>query len=275
MTLIECMLALTLSTFMVSCLFEMYLAVENHRSFQDNLISMKENAELISQLMAHHLRNAGYAGCAKLTNDFPINNHLTIDISEKSKIQSDNEKDIKPETDGLLIWHANKLNGLLTQKILNNSVLYVGSKDTFSPNDRLLISDCKQADVITIKKSVLLSDGTQKINSMQKISHVYGKNSEIHRIEQEHFFIGDTGRLNDERQPIYALYEKDNDEHKSELVEGVEALHIELINIENNQVLGQSIKSVTNAEHAAGVSFEFIFPLHHKWYTYVALRSLV
>src|SRR3990167_11166053 len=98
MTLIELMLALTLSTFILSFLYEIYLAAENNRRMQHNLMTIQENTQLISQLIAQHVRMSGYAGCAKLTKDFPIKNNVLTDFSEKTKIQRYDKNDSKPGT---------------------------------------------------------------------------------------------------------------------------------------------------------------------------------
>ena len=276
-SLIELMLGVTLSTLVINILFEIYLASQNNHLMQNNLITMQENVRLISQIITNRIRMSGYAGCVRLSKDFPLKNHLMVEVSEKTKVQQYKNNEIKPNTDAMTIWYVNAANAILTHTMQDYSVLHVKSSVPFPQHDKLLVSDCVTADIIEVKQASLLNDGSQTIVSVHNLSHLYAKNTEVSKLDQEHFFVSHSGRFNEKHQPIYALYEKKNNDHKLELAEGIDAMQIKLALIENHKIVERSIDEITDATQVIGVSLAFHFSsnlakLSETRYIYVALR---
>lgn len=273
------MFSLALSIVILSSVLEIYLAAENNFRAQNTLMTLQENAQIVSQLLTQQIRMAGFIGCAKLTDGFPIQNKSSIKISANNKISNLITNDIKPGTDGLMIWHASKKITALEESMHEPGSLYVYSGAKFSVKDYLIISDCKTAEIIKIKKIINLHNGVQKIIPTQSIGKLYSQYSTVNKLEQQSYFVSITGRVGEDHQPIYALYEKDNNDHKQELAEGVDDLKIRYTILENGTLVEHESNTIVNAENVIGVSLTLtfstssLFALHKKWYTYVALRE--
>ncbi len=270
-TLIEMMLALILSIFILSSVFEIYLISENNRLAQTNLMNMQENAEIINQMLKKSIHTAGYIGCAKLTDDFPFKNHFPFKINQKNKIEFYRENEAKPGTDGIRIWHASLRSSVLVKTMRSNSIFYVTSTLPLQVNDNLLISDCKTIESFQIKSISSLSGGIKKIVSSVPISKRYEKNAEINKLEIISYFVGDTSRINDKGQPIYAFYSK-TDGIKTELVENVDDMKLFFSTIEDNALVEYPAEDFPVLNEIVGVSFEFgLSNLRKKWDVYVSL----
>lgn len=279
MTLIELMFSLVLSVVILSSVFEIYLTAENNYRAQNTLMMLQENAQIVSQLLTQQIRMAGFMGCAKLSNGFPIHNNLSIKINADNKISNFNSKDIKPGTDGLMIWHASNKTTALEESMHETGFLYVESGGKFSVRDYLIISDCTTAEIIEIKKIIHLRNGVQKIIPTQAMGKLYLQHSTVNKLEQQQYFVGNTGRVGEDHQAIYALYTKENNDHKQELAEGIDGLKISYAMLENGKLVEHEINTIGSAENVIGISLDFtfsttsLFTLHKKWYTYVALRE--
>ncbi len=250
-TLIELMLALSLSIFLISLLFEIYLIAENSQLTQAALISLQENEQILSQLVLRHIRMAGYAGCEKLADDFPFYNHLTEKVSLSNKIQLSQQS-------GVTLWHAGIESALLIKPMRGFATFYATANPPFAIGDKLIISDCKTADLFSIKQISILSNGIQKIVTTVPLNKLYAENAEVREFVWESFFVSDTGRLDLQQKPVYALFMRGQDDRKTELVEGVTSMQVELDQMENGAAV-------------VGVAFAFTI-LNKTWHTYVSLR---
>ena len=98
----------------------------------------------------------------------------------------------------------------------------------------------------------------------------YVDNNEV---KSKKFYINDTGRLDQQRHHINALYA-----NKTELVEGIDRIQFRYSVISNGEMIEKSADELTN-EKIVGVAIEVLlnslnnFPLQKKAYTYVALRE--
>jgi type IV pilus assembly protein PilW len=263
-TLIELMLALSLSIFLISLIFEIYLIAENSRLTQSALISLQENEQILSQLLLRHIRMAGYAGCGKLSDDFPFYNHLTEKVSLRNKIKL-------YQKSGITLWHASHENGILIKPMRGYATFYASANPAFAVGDDLIISDCKTADLFSVKQISISNSGIQKIVTTTPLNKLYSVNAEIREFKWESFFVADTERLDLQKQPVYALFMREKNGRKTELVEGVASMLIELDQIENGVLEAKSIDAISDATSVVGIAFAFNI-LHKSWHTYVSLR---
>ena len=91
---------------------------------------------------------------------------------------------------------------------------------------------------------------------MNPLAHRYEKNVELRKLEVNTYYIADTGRKSIKREPVFALYVKNINHYKQELVEGIQRMHIE------NDKSGVSIELLVNSLNS--------FLLEKKWFIYVA-----
>ncbi len=271
LTLIELILALTLSLFLISLSIEIYLLAEKSQRAQAALISLQENQQILSQILRQHIRMAGFSGCGRFSSDFPFYNHLPQYISLNNKIAIYPHTDIKTNTDGITLWHAGIHHAKLSKNMQGYATLYVTANPIFAVGDNLIISDCKSVDLFKVKRVIIFHDGTQQIIAKTPLSKLYAQNAEISEFEWESYFVGDTGRLDLHEQPVYAVFMETQDGQKTELIEGVESMQIELASLEHDTLVIHKMGDVSDAAAVLGVSFTFK-SLQKEWHTYVSLR---
>jgi hypothetical protein len=263
--LIEFMIGLLISLLVIFCLTPIYIATERSQSVQIALNTIMDNANVASHFLHTDIVTAGYMGCARLTNRFPLVNTTHIEFNAINKIVSDASSDMKPGSQAVTIRKASMQSVSLVKNMRSYSILYVSNTLAVSSGDVLLISDCKTADLFTVKEVQSLADNTQKIISEQPLSALYKLNAEVRQLEVNTYFIGETERKTQRDAVIFSLYKKDIHQHKLELVEGINDMKV---NIDVNQKGQQQGVSI---ELNVGSLNDFI--LQKIWFIYVALRD--
>jgi len=277
MTLIELMLSLTLSFLIISSVLEIYLLAENTRHLQSNIITLQENAEIISLILKNNIKASSWFGCAKLTDDFPFKNHLPFLLNQKNHIVPYQSDQVKAGSDAVQIWHSSIRSDVILKKMQGNSALYISSGLRIVANDNLIISDCRTAEAFRVKEVIQMKDKVQKIIPAKPLDKIYEKNSEINKLEMEAFFIGKTKRFNEKHNAIYAFYSKDMSGKKTEWIENVSQMKIFFSVLQHNRLVDYPIASIKNADDIKGVSFDLDLilrsktELHKNWNIYVAL----
>lgn len=277
MTLIELMLGLSLSILMISIIFEMYLIADKSRITQNTLISIQENAQIISEILKHQIQASTYFGCQKLTDDFYFKNNSPLLLNPKNRIEHYQDGDIKKGTDAIRFWNVSTRSALLYKKMLSYSELYASRDMRIAMDDDLIISDCRTTEVFRVKEILSVDKNIQKIVTTKPLSKFYNINSELNRLEIKSYFIGATGRFDKNNNSIYALFTKDNKKNKAELVEGISEMKIFFSTLKDNKLTEYSIKELTNSGEIKSLSFNFdltaisSYDVHKKWYLYVAL----
>lgn len=252
LTLIELMLALTLSTIILSTLIAVYLSSEKNFQTQNSLSTIQENARTIIQLLKTNIHNAGYIGCAKLKDNFFIKNYADYALNAKNKIVITNN--------AITIRHMSIEHDYVTATMQDYSTLSVSSAYPFYQNDILLISDCKKAEIFQVKNSYITKQ-EQIITTTEPLSFFYEKNADVGKLEIKNIFVDKTGRYTNSGKPIYALYIKDINQNRLELVEGVRDLQAQF------------------DDNVRGVDFAFTListnsaPINKTWCSYAVLRN--
>lgn len=279
MTLIEMLLALTLSLFMLSMIFQLYEVAENSRASQEALIDIEENANAVSDILQRAVHESRYFGCAKLTDDFPFVNHLSFKLNQHNKIEEYHDAAIKVGTDAIHFWHSSIRNTALIKTMRGYSELYVNKNKSLplSENDNVILSDCKTAEAFQIRQVVPIDKNTIKIISKIPLSKFYPVHSEVNKLDVQAYFVGLTKRMDKDHHPISALFLKNNAGKKQELVENISNMKIYFSQIENNRLIEHALNELTDSSDIKNISFIIDLTsntgldLHKKRYVYVAL----
>lgn len=122
--------------------------------------------------------------------------------------------------------------GLTGNMVADNSNVQLSSNPAnFQANDLLIITDCETVDVFRAT-NVSAGGGTITIahansaNTTNKLSKAYKLNASIMEYYSSTFYVADTGRDNIYGNSIYALFQRDANGVKSELIEGVSNLQL-------------------------------------------------
>lgn len=280
MTLIEMILALTLSLFIISALIQIYWITENNYAMQSALLQLQQNARAANEILTSTLRMAGYIGCARLTDEFPFVNHTQINLSQHNKISYFQTAEMKQGTDGFSIWHGKNISLLLTENMTDYSRLHISNEIAVSAGDILFISDCKTTELFTVKAITHEKQGEQVISTSVPLNKLYQLSSEVMPLEMESYFIADTGRLNANHQPIYALYQKSVGQEKTELAEGIDQLHVDYVMENGKKIITHHLDSNVDSENMRALSLQLTLStltkliIQKNWYIYVAMREV-
>ena len=259
-TLIELMVSIVLTMFILSGITEIYLITQRHMEYRSSLQRIQENAQVVISLLSAQIRMAGFVGCPKFTRRLPFRNHTSLDVTNENKLTLYNG------TGGFIVWHADKLGALLYSTMRNHSEIDIQSKLSFSSGDIVILSDCQKVEIVQIDKVVHLSEGKEKIITKTPLDKLYGKNSELIKLKRLAFFVDKTERQSSAHVPRYALFMQDERGRKNELVEGVDQMKVQFdLDAADNQIQGVSLEIILSTEQVK---------LRKKWYDYVALREI-
>ena len=250
-TLIELLIGITLSLFILSMLIEIFLATEkNHRALAA-LTDLQDNANIAIQLLSKSIRTAGYSGCAQI---FPMQR-------------------IEAKSNAIIIHRAAPSAAILLEPMHNYTNLRVTQSPLFIKNKALFISDCQSAEIF-FPKQIKKMHGAQMIETNHPLKFLYDRFAEVSELETQTFFVAQTGRYTEQGQPISALYV-----NKTELVEGVDTIKFQYTILLNHSLIEKNADELDGNEKIRGISIELTlsslnsFPLQKKAYTYVALRE--
>lgn len=247
-TLLELMISLFIAMMILFYITAIFLFYEKNHDMQVALTSVTENANMISQLFKNEIHAAGYIGCGKLTDTFPIKNNTPLKITLHG---------IDVASKILTISHADFQHAELIKNMHSDSVLYVTNTVKFSAGDVLLVSDCKSADIFMVKNIDFYSKEINKITAVTPLANRYEKNALVSQYEVNTYYIDTTDRFDTKGFPIHALYQKDIYQNKTELIEGIEDMKI---NADGGVAIECKLKSVTR------------FALEKEWFIYAGLH---
>jgi len=249
MILMELMLAAALGLLIVSAILKIYLVSQQSFRLQTSINQIQDNAKIAIKILSSEIHLAGYIGCPKLTDDFPLV-AITYPLTVKNKL-------IGTPT-SITARHASLNNVALIKSMSNRSMLEVSDQIHFKKNNILIVSDCKHVEIFQIK-NIIYSHGVERIIPATPLHYLFKSYAEVARYEVNHFFVSSTKRNDAYGKPIYGLYVKDLQGNTVRLVEGINALNIQYI---MNQTLISAIK----------IDFEVAStPLRKIWHAYVSL----
>jgi type IV pilus assembly protein PilW len=248
-SLIEFLIAAALSIFLLAGVLSIY--VSNKKTFQYNngIARLQENARTAIHRLIEDVRMTGFIGCARLrdveryetipqlsfstvisgfhqgqtTSPYPLSPALTKIIASAV-----------PGSDILIIQESDSQlsNGFASDR---NTMVMPGNPD-YKPNEKILISNCNQIHLIHIatlnySNGLTLLGLSQSLFDPDKNENPYTKESES-QISHWHiyvYYVAKTGRKNQAKQSIFALYRRDLSASRmlpTELVEGIDDMQI-------------------------------------------------
>lgn len=261
-TMVELLWSLTISTFIISALISLYLVTQKHFRLQTALLSLTENSRIAEQLWMTVIRSALYKGCLK---------------TEKTNITPYYANDVKPGTDAITINYADTMGDDLLLDMKDYDVIYTTISHRFSTNDEIMISDCESSEFFKVKNAMVTSK-YQKIISHQPLKKLYKKYSQVNVYQHESYYIAKTNRYDKYHQIIDALYRKNKDGHKTEMIEGINDMKILYSIIKEGSMIDIPTNHFYNNSDIIGISILLKHTslieryLNKMQYIYVAIR---
>lgn len=253
-TLIEMMIALLISAFLIGGILQIFLSAKQSFKMQENLSDIQENIRFTSEFLSDTIRQAGSQGCKQLVNDGkPIKNAGAIPspdtmvgltpetaIVGHEWVSATNTRspavnaaltNLVAGTDVITITLAESCGGLLSTNMTgataDDNITIVGTNTcslTADGGDAILISDCTSSDIIRTTTGTTASGSTIK-HAGQALSKAYATGAEIMLYHEYSYYI----RNGADNLP--ALWRRDNaadsgSNNPSELISGVDNLQI-------------------------------------------------
>ena len=253
MTLVEIMVALTISLVLLAGVMQIFLASKQTYRMQDGMSRLQENARFALHFLDQDIRMAGYHGCsskASLPNnivdldgdgtadsvsDFSTDGLTGYESSQLpialSATDSLTAAEVVPNTDIIVLIRGTNKNVQLTGNMTADNAniqLAASAAGLFSPSDILFISDCETADVFAANN---VSNGgtitiahSSSVNTGPKLSKAYGTDASIMAMEKSAYYVGTNA------SGVPALFRKrmvGANMVTEELIEGVESMQLE------------------------------------------------
>lgn len=266
LSLVELMIALLISTFLMLGVFEVFLGSSGTDRIAHAYARVQENGRLAIDILTRNLRMAGYQGCIDpelVDMNIIANDPPTVDMnSESIRGWKENHSDwniinrpdeldfitnVAEGSDIVAIQYVSPTGvgvvcqgNIQTCEAVNANVKIASNNIGLTKYDVVVISDCVNADMFRITNMLKDTDEfltlahSTSTNASNNLSKPYDEEAEVMTYRSFVYYIRDTGRDNGQGDPIYALYQFNplwNDGtsqigRESELVEGVEQLQI-------------------------------------------------
>lgn len=245
-SLVELMVAVTLSLILGIALIQIFTASRNAYRVQEATSRLQESGRYTVDAIAQDVRMAGYMGCASIdkvpvsirasTPPADVVFDATNVINGLDNVATGNAYSAYPGTDVLVIRRAAdtgiRLDGNMTAD--NANISLVDNSQNFKAGDYLFISDCASADLFcanNVSTGSITIAHSSSCNTSPKLSKVYGAEAEVLAFRSFAYFIRDTGRTTKANRPILALWVQSRSggtlNAAYELVEGVENMQLQ------------------------------------------------
>ncbi|WP_207063389.1 PilW family protein [Motiliproteus sp. SC1-56] len=241
LSLVELMIALVISTFLMLGVFEIFVGSSGTDRMAHAFARVQETGRLAMDILSRDLRMAGYQGCIDpvlvdmniiadgaptydLTND-GIRGYET-DHSHWDVANRNDDLDFisgVPEGSDVVYLQFVSPTGVnvLCQGNINSctavnaNVKIDNNSIGLNQYDIVVVSDCESADMFRIVNFQKDSDGKNTLahsesnNSSNNLSKPYGEDAQVMTYKALAYYVRDTGRNNSQGDDIYALYQFD------------------------------------------------------------------
>lgn len=289
LTLIELLIATVLSSLILLTAYSLLNYQQHYFQKHQQQIQVEQNKRFAQFILSQTIWQAGFLGCRSLSTS-QLDNHLTNNnfISQQKPIVAifayqaignswrpalPTGINAKPGTDVLQLVYMQPHNTALSVAMTNPAeAITVNNASLFKPNDRVIISDCEQADLFTISK---INGSKKQLLHSISLSKAYVLPSEIGELSYILFYI--QPKDPDDKNSDAALYMLDQSNLAEELITNVTGLHF-LFATQNaprnyvtanaindwSQVHSVEIKLSLSAGHQKSESYSFITSLRNQ-----------
>lgn len=235
LTLIEIMVALTLSLVLMGGVIQLFLSSKQTYRTNEALASLQESARFALDNITRDARIASYQGCLD-PNDpriFPgvavINNPPLVSFMESGIEGTEGSA----ASDSLTLRSATAVSASLVQDTdpVNGSMVIDVNRQNIATDNIVVIADCATAHVVrvtdvtideTTGNTTISFDATENDLAVFENKAYQPINTKVMGFSTAEYTVADTGRKNTRGEAIFALFR-----NGVELVEGVEQLQVQ------------------------------------------------
>lgn len=251
-TLIELMIALAISVFLLMALSDAFFSVKKAVDEREKMMSVEAKALQVITYLNQELPYAGFVGCFNVARDNPVINHLAI-------------KDIALTTSSVLSQDPQVLSATLAEHLVlfsesmkNKTDILVSDPGDLQKQDKVVVSDCSGAEIDSIESiRKVINKAVYKIVLSRPLSRLYQPYASIAVLRRYRYFLRS---VNQKRQSS-VLFVEDEQGRSHELVEDVYDLNFHYLpNIEQPRAVVVSFV-VKNSQTDGGSTWKFVIPL--------------
>lgn len=210
--LIEQLIASVLGLLLIGLSVELYQSIYKGFGLQLAIRGVQDSAQSTVDILSTEIRQAGYIGCAKLTNDFPIRAYQGFSITpDNHLILTDHS---------VLVRHAAQDSARLLSAMVRFDLLETNQNVLFKKGAILMISNCRHAEIFEVK-SLFTHHGAQLITPVVPLHDHFEQNAEVSYFEINQFYVHNKN-----------LYMDNIHKTKLKLVDGIDDLHIKFHPVE-------------------------------------------
>lgn len=254
-TLVEFMIALTISSVLMITCFQVFFSIQKMSMTQHALAVIQENARTLHILLGEAIRENGKIGCNALKEEVSLKNHTRVNLDYYGFSPQYNPLGI---TENNLRKNPYVATSVLQRVVPGNSILWlkgVSKPRNLKTQKLIVISDCEAIDVV------------ENIYSKQEVqlSKQYTEGSEMAILSSKIFYIGNTKRIHPNGDPVLALYVTDLNDRTLELIENVEALEITYgLSAKNTQTLYEPLENIDDWQKVNSIRAVVTFSGNNK-----------
>jgi Tfp pilus assembly protein PilW len=266
--LIELMLAVMLGLLVVSFLLQLYVASDRNYRLQMALNHIQDSATMAITILNTEIKRAGYVGCQHLTNDIINATDVRYSVTLQNKLIGNHAE--------ITIRAMRFPNATLKETMQEPSLLYVDRNEHFSTGEKLMIADCKKAEIFQTA-SVKYTLSGQKITSERPLQQLFEKHAEVGRLEINRYFIARTHRKNTDGSAIYSLFVEKMNQRSMELVENIQRMQMAYFVLQRGELREVRPEEINDwsSVQAVGITFTVYYPPMTKiWYTFISLGEV-
>lgn len=242
--LLEIMISLSLGLLLLSGVYEVFSSIRQSSRYIQGLALIQENGQLASYFLIQDISQSGYTGCRKINAEFPVSSHIEAKIQPELIVHGYNQQTLPSEEKTLAkkmvagssvvsvqFTHSQTANVVNPVKKAASS-LTIDNSTFFKSGDDIMVADCLHADLVSITS--VNTDNSLRLNA--EISE-YPAGSQVGLWENESFYVGKTGRFDNRKQEITALYVYQPNGRDEELVDNVTNMHVQYAYLNTAQQL--------------------------------------
>lgn len=249
LTLVEVMIALTLSIVLLGSVLQIYLSSKQTYRVDDALSRMQEGGRIALDVLTYDIRMAGYQGCAdpvvQLTTSVIATGLAPMTDLFTNAIAGTQGDDTPPTTtvnnsDSITLRYGDPTTATAIGAGSTAATLAIASNPLgYKTNDYLLASDCTSADIFQATNAGTITTSIEHAAAKNNPSttKIYAQDltppalpappdSVVMRFMSNTYSVLDTGRTNERGAPVRALFRTDVNGASTEIVDGVEYLEV-------------------------------------------------
>ncbi|MFC3907876.1 PilW family protein [Legionella dresdenensis] len=244
-SIVEFLIATSLGALLIAIAGAVYLSNKTTYRIQDGLARLQENGRYAAYILAKDLRMAGFQGCAnqrqvKVTNlvtnpsivlnyDTPLLGFDGLSSTFSPALPANITGKAVTGNDVVEIRMASNRGVQLREDMnrTNNPILVYDRLD-IQAGMPIMITNCVIGDIFIAGANSNATAITHTVtnNNANDLSIPYLHTAQIMQLLYYAYYIKNTGRVNAQGQPVYALMRQDINGNEIELAEGVERMRI-------------------------------------------------